>query len=126
MNVSIIVAHLTLGPSPLVVHLMRDIDHRKEIENLTEEIMVRVGQLTHRQADDIVRKAPSRNLPAVLTPREISVLQMLSLGRSTLQIAAELHISTSTVRNHIQHIFGKLRSHTRLEAVIRAVRQGLI
>jgi DNA-binding NarL/FixJ family response regulator len=41
-------------------------------------------------------------------------------------MAAELHISTATVRNHIQHILGKLQCHSRLEALVRAIREGLI
>lgn len=55
-----------------------------------------------------------------LTPRQIEVLRLLEQGRSTKQIAAELHLSTETVRNHIRHIFRALGVNSRLEAVAAA------
>jgi LuxR family maltose regulon positive regulatory protein len=45
------------------------------------------------------------------------VLRLLEQGRSTKQIAAELHVSTETVRNHIRRLFRALGVHSRLEAV---------
>lgn len=126
LNVSIIVAAVKRGPSPLVVHLMRDISERKRNEQLTHEIMVRVGELTGREADQILSGTRSEQPGVELTARELSILRSLSLGKSTSEMAAELHISTATVRNHIQHILAKLRCHTRLEAVLRAARDGLI
>jgi PAS domain S-box-containing protein len=126
LNISIIVAQVRQGPSPLVIHLMRDISNRKRNEELTREIMVRVGELTGRQADEMLSRTRSERPSVELTVRELSILRSLSLGRSTSEMAAELHISTATVRNHIQHILAKLQCHTRLEAVLRAARQGLI
>src|SRR5262245_30517840 len=61
-------------------------------------------------------QAPS-SPPPHLTPRQLEVLRLLEQGRSTKQIAAELHLSTETVRNHIRHLFRALGVHTRLEAV---------
>jgi PAS domain S-box-containing protein len=55
-----------------------------------------------------------------LTPRQGEVLRLLEQGRSTKQIAAELHLSTETVRNHVRHLFRALGVHTRLEAVAAA------
>ena len=52
-----------------------------------------------------------------LTPRQVEVLRLLERGRSTKQIAAELHLSTETVRNHIRRLFQALGVHSRLEAV---------
>jgi PAS domain S-box-containing protein len=52
-----------------------------------------------------------------LTPRQIEVLRLLEQGRSTAQIAAGLHISVETVRNHIRAILRTLGVHSRLEAV---------
>jgi PAS domain S-box-containing protein len=59
-----------------------------------------------------------------LTPRQIEVLRLLEQGRSTKQVAQELHVSTETVRNHIRHLFRALGVHSRLEAVAVA-RRGL-
>jgi PAS domain S-box-containing protein len=55
-----------------------------------------------------------------LTPRQVEVLRLLAQGRSTKQIAAELHLSTETVRNHIRRLFRALGVHSRLEAVAAA------
>ncbi len=58
--------------------------------------------------------------PAHLTPRQAEVLQLLEQGRSTKQIAQQLHLSTETVRNHVRHLLRALGVSTRLEAVAAA------
>jgi PAS domain S-box-containing protein len=55
-----------------------------------------------------------------LTPRQAEVLRLLEQGRSTKQIAQELHVSTETVRNHVRNLFRALGVHSRLEAVAAA------
>ena len=55
-----------------------------------------------------------------LTPRQVEVLRLLEQGRSTKQIAAELHLSTETVKNHIRGLFRALGVNSRLEAVAAA------
>ena len=55
-----------------------------------------------------------------LTPRQVEVLRLLEQGRSTKQIAEELHLSPETVRNHIRRLFAALGVHSRLEAVAAA------
>jgi PAS domain S-box-containing protein len=52
-----------------------------------------------------------------LTPRQAEVLRLLEHGRSTTQIATELHLSVETVRNHIRALLRNLGVHSRLEAV---------
>ena len=61
--------------------------------------------------------------PAHLTPRQAEVLRLLEQGRSTKQIAQELHLSKETVKNHVRHLLRALGVNTRLEAVA-AVRQS--
>jgi PAS domain S-box-containing protein len=56
----------------------------------------------------------------LLTPRQAEVLHLLEQGHSTRQIAAELHVSIATVRNHVRGLFRALGVHTRLEAVAAA------
>jgi PAS domain S-box-containing protein len=51
-----------------------------------------------------------------LTPRQSEVLKLLELGRSTTQIAEELHVSRETVRNHVRHLLHALGASSRLEA----------
>jgi DNA-binding NarL/FixJ family response regulator len=61
-----------------------------------------------------------------LTTREIDVLRLLAVGQTTPSIAAELFVSTHTVRNHISRILSKLGAHSKLEAVAVASRDGVI
>ena len=58
--------------------------------------------------------------PPHLTPRQVEVLRCLEQGRSTKQIAAELHLSPETVRNHVRRLFRALGVNSRLEAVAAA------
>jgi PAS domain S-box-containing protein len=60
-----------------------------------------------------------------LTPRQAEVLRLLEQGRSTKQIADELHLTTETVRNHIRNLLRALGVHSRLEAVAVARRDAM-
>ncbi|HEY2371423.1 MAG TPA: LuxR C-terminal-related transcriptional regulator [Gaiellaceae bacterium] len=76
-----------------------------------------------------VAGTPARPRPATrtdLTPRQLEVLLLLSGGASTDQIARELYLSKETVRNHIRKILQALRVHSRLAAVAKARREGLV
>ena len=73
------------------------------------------------QVKDIEEDAPLPPHPH-LTPRQGEVLRLLEHGRSTEQIARELHLSVETVRNHIRHVLRALGVHSRLEAVAVARR----
>jgi PAS domain S-box-containing protein len=68
---------------------------------------------------------PVSTPPAHLTPRQAEVLRHLEQGRSTKQIAQELHVSTETVRNHVRHLMRALGVNTRLEAVAVARYRGV-
>ena len=61
-----------------------------------------------------------------LTPRQLEILVLLSGGASTNQIAKEHFLSKTTVRNHIAHLLASLGVHSRLAAVAKARREGLI
>ena len=61
-----------------------------------------------------------------LTPRQLEVLALLAGGRSTDQIAAKLHVSRETVRNHVRNLLRGLGAHSRLEAVARARSAGIV
>lgn len=78
------------------------------------------GLVPHRDT----KSAPPAH-PA-LTPRQVEVLRLLEQGRSTRQIAEQLHLSTETVRNHIRGVFRALNVHSRLAAVALARSEHLI
>jgi DNA-binding NarL/FixJ family response regulator len=61
-----------------------------------------------------------------LTPRELEVLKALTEGLSTPEICARLFIAPNTLRTHVQNIMGKLRVHSKLEAVAFALRHRLV
>ena len=61
-----------------------------------------------------------------LTDREMQVLRLVATGRANRDIARDLFISENTVKNHVRNILEKLRLHSRMEAVLYAVRQKLV
>jgi PAS domain S-box-containing protein len=73
------------------------------------------------QVSDVVEE-PQPHPELHLTPRQAEILALLERGRSTTQIAEELHLSRETVRNHIRHVLHALGASSRLEAV--AVARG--
>jgi PAS domain S-box-containing protein len=73
------------------------------------------------QVSDVLEE-PHAHPDLPLTPRQAEVLELLERGRSTRQIAEELHLSTETVRNHVRHVLRAVGAHSRLEAVAIANR----
>jgi len=61
-----------------------------------------------------------------LSERELQVLRLMACGATNHAIAEQLVITVGTVKSHINHIFGKLDTHNRTEAVARARGLGLI
>jgi len=76
----------------------------------------------------LLRDSPAspEELAEPLTPREREVLQLLSQGLPNKQIAQRLAISEHTVKFHVNAIFGKLGVQSRSEAIVHAVRMGLV
>jgi DNA-binding NarL/FixJ family response regulator len=63
---------------------------------------------------------------ALLTPREVEVLQAFAEGRSTREVAEHLFISPKTVRSHVDRTLSKLGVHSKLDAVVLALRHGVL
>jgi DNA-binding NarL/FixJ family response regulator len=61
-----------------------------------------------------------------LSRRELEVLRIVAAGLSDKQIAGRLGISPKTVRNHMSQIFSKLQAGNRVEAVINALKRGVL
>ena len=61
-----------------------------------------------------------------LTERELEVLKLVAQGMSNREIAEQLFISENTVKNHVRNILEKLHLHSRMEAVVYAVREKLL
>ena len=67
-----------------------------------------------------------RTIRAELSEREIEVLKLIANGKDNAQIAADLHISPKTVKNHISNILMKLQIENRIQAAVFAVRSGIV
>jgi PAS domain S-box-containing protein len=71
------------------------------------------------QVSDVLEE-PQPHPELHLTPRQSEVLRLLERGRSTVQIAEELHLSIQTVRNHVRALLRAVGASSRLEAVALA------
>jgi DNA-binding NarL/FixJ family response regulator len=78
-----------------------------------------------QEVQKLGRATPSAAEP-VITKREEEVLQLVADGLSTPEVAERLYISLKTVKNHLASIYQKLDSRDRTQAVVRAVRMGII
>jgi DNA-binding NarL/FixJ family response regulator len=75
----------------------------------------------------IKKEEQKEQVPAPrLTPREMEVLQHVAQGMNNREIAKTLFISENTVKNHVRNILEKLHLHSRMEAVVYAVREKLL
>jgi DNA-binding NarL/FixJ family response regulator len=63
---------------------------------------------------------------SIISKREEEVLQLIAEGLSTTEVATRLYISVKTVKNHLASVYQKLDSRDRTQAVVRAVRMGII
>jgi len=102
----------------------------------TEEIAAAVrmaadggGTLSSELASSMlaeVQRPAAQAGETVISAREEEVLQLVADGLSLPEVAAELYISLKTVKNHLASIYGKLDARDRTQAVLRAVRMGII
>jgi DNA-binding CsgD family transcriptional regulator len=95
------------------------------------------AELVRRDAEALARRArlslagepepapPAAEPPLGLTPRELTVLELLSAGRTNRQIAEELYLSRRTVDMHVRNVLAKLHAANRVEAAGIAHRLGL-
>jgi two-component system nitrate/nitrite response regulator NarL len=74
----------------------------------------------------LAQEAPVDQVPALLSPREQEVLELLSEGLSNRDIAERLGISRHTAKFHVNAILDKLGATTRTEAVVLAARSGVL
>lgn len=111
---------------PLIVHLFEGEDRRAGWATAGRAVR---HELSGSGVDIISdHRPPAAPAPATeaLTARELEVLRLVSLSRTTDEIANELGISAHTVRNHVRHFRRKLDASTKLEAVLTALRQGIL
>jgi DNA-binding NarL/FixJ family response regulator len=76
--------------------------------------------------DEVRRLPPEGDEERVVTKREEEVLQLIADGCSTAEVAERLYLSQKTVKNHLASIYQKLDARDRTQAVLRAVRMGIV
>ena len=91
--------------------------------SMAGKLLTEFATLARRDSED----EPAKHAPAPkLTEREMEVLRLVARGLNNRDIAKELFISENTVKNHVRNILEKLQIHSRMEAVMIAVREKLI
>lgn len=108
------------------------------LKDCTPEDLARAVRTVHAgdtiMAQDIARRMlttfegirSDNEVTPRLTDRELEVVKALARGRSNKEIARDLDISEKTVRNHASNIYKKLHIYDRTQAVIYALRRGLV
>ena len=79
-----------------------------------------------RQFQELSRQSETQPFISPLTPREMEILEYIAQGLLNKQIATQLGISEQTIKNHVTSILRKLNANARTEAVIVALKRGLI
>ncbi len=125
-NASVIILKSDMSDGPYTLHVLRPADTQKRLELTMRDFVASSAGTAVSDVKSVrsVGSSPTANVD--LTKRETEILRLLATGTTTSGVAEKLFISQTTARNHIQKILKKLSAHTRLEAVRRAERAGLI
>ncbi len=83
------------------------------------------AQILH-QFQEFSQQQEVKDLISPLTSREIEIVNYMAQGYANKQIAAKLNISEQTIKNHVTSILSKLDANARTEAVVKAIKRGLI
>jgi DNA-binding NarL/FixJ family response regulator len=96
--------------------------HRGEPLHTNEDVEGSLRRLRRRSVNDadIARRIER------LTPREVEILQHMAQGEAPEEIARDLGMSHNTLRTHIQNVLTKLGVHSKLDAIIAAIRHGRV
>jgi len=90
--------------------------------SMAAKLLTEFAALAKRDGQERAQEVPAPKL----TDREMEVLRLVARGMNNRDIAKELFISENTVKNHVRNILEKLQIHSRMEAVMIAVRENLI
>lgn len=106
-------------------YLVKDCSFEEVAATVHEAIS---GEVSQQIAASMLREAKglANDLESVITKREIEVLQLIADGCATPEVAEKLFISQKTVKNHLASIYAKLDARDRTQAVLQAVRMGIV
>lgn len=115
-----------LADAPILVHLFDDVtltaDAGRDIESVNDALCKAGAEIVSNRPEEPSVSA----FDPKLTARELEVLRLVSLGWDTQRVADELNISYHTARNHIRHFRQKLNASTKMDAVLTAIRLGIL
>jgi len=111
-------------PLDEVAEAVRAVDGGQSLINpsMAGKLLTEFATLARRDGEARAQEVPAPKL----TDREMQVLKLVARGMNNRDIAKELFISENTVKNHVRNILEKLQIHSRMEAVMVAVREKLI
>jgi DNA-binding NarL/FixJ family response regulator len=107
-----------------VEELIRGISSAAVGESLVSPAIA--GKVLQQVRATTVSPEAADTIRAELSGRELDVLKLIAAGKDNALIAAELHISPKTVKNHISNILMKLQIENRIQAAVYAVRSGIV
>ena len=107
-----------------VDELIRGIEAAAVGESLVSPAIA--GKVLQQVRATAISPEAADSLRAELSQRELDVLKLIANGNDNAMIAAELHISPKTVKNHISNILMKLQIENRIQAAVYAVRSGIV
>jgi two-component system, NarL family, response regulator DegU len=108
-----------------VGYLVKDCSFEEVAATVREAV---AGEVSSQIAASMLREARglADDSESVITKREIEVLQLIADGCATPEVAEKLFISQKTVKNHLASIYAKLDARDRTQAVLQAVRMGIV
>ena len=96
-------------------------DQNRKLSVYVDQVLAALGNQQSQEDKMLSTAHPNiQNLLEPLSDRELEVLQLVAIGLSNTQIAAQLIVTTGTVKTHINHIFGKLAVQSRTQAAAPA------
>lgn len=98
---------------------------REAVERAIKDVLAGRSVLDPNVTKGVFGRLGDRD-PSALNERELEILQILSRGRSTKEVAEEAFLSEETVKTYLKQIFRKLGVRDRTEAVAEAFRRGLV
>jgi RNA polymerase sigma factor (sigma-70 family) len=109
-----------------LVNTIRGVSRGEHPINESLTTRPKLAEQVLQQFQELSLRSEAESFISPLTPREMEILRYIAQGYLNKQIAAELDISEQTIKNHVTSILRKLNANARTEAVVVAIKQGLI
>ena len=109
-----------------IIHAIKLVAHGEYPINEIIQTQPKVAERILEQFQELSWRSEAETLLSPLTPRETEILEYIARGYLNKQIASEFAISEQTIKNHVTSILRKLNANARTEAVVVALRRGII